>query len=96
MSIKDPRLHRTQCSANSLYRMRKSCAQKELQSHGVEDGLGMTPSYRPAPVPNKYGATSLVLHFINLTTMLPPCGLREVCRCKSIGMVWPSTRCDSR
>ena len=38
MSIKDPRLHRTQCSANSLYRMRKSCAQKELQSHGVEDG----------------------------------------------------------
>ena len=39
MSIKDPRLHRTQCSANSLYRMRKSCAQKELQSHGVEDGL---------------------------------------------------------
>ena len=39
MSIKDPQLHRIRCSAKSLCQMRNSCAHKELQSHGVEDGL---------------------------------------------------------
>lgn len=39
MSIKDPRLHRIWCSAKSLRQTRNSCAHKELQSHGVEDGF---------------------------------------------------------
>ena len=70
MSIKDPRLHRTQCSANSLYRMRKSCAQKELQSHGVEDGFDTMspisqsalchPQFYPLPPPASPLRTGLV------------------------------------
>ena len=38
MSTTDPRLHRIRCSAKSLCQTRNSCAHKELQSHGVEDG----------------------------------------------------------
>ena len=39
MSTTDPRLHRIRCSAKSLCQTRNSCTHKELQSHGVEDGL---------------------------------------------------------
>ena len=39
MSIKAPRLHRIRCSAKSFCQTRNSCAHKELQFHGVEDGF---------------------------------------------------------
>jgi hypothetical protein len=38
MSPPHPQPRRTPCSAKSHRRKRKSCAHKELQSHGVEDG----------------------------------------------------------
>jgi hypothetical protein len=34
----EQQLHRIRCSAKSLHQMRNSCAHKELQFHGVEDG----------------------------------------------------------
>jgi len=44
MSPNAPRRQRTQCSAKSLRHARKSCANKELQLHGVEDGLEIAPT----------------------------------------------------
>jgi len=38
MRPQDQQLHRIRCSAKSLHQMRNSCAHKELQFHGVEDG----------------------------------------------------------
>ena len=38
MNTADLRLHRIRCSAKSLGQTRNSCAHKELQFHGVEDG----------------------------------------------------------
>jgi hypothetical protein len=35
---------RVRCSAKNIRPMRKSCAQKELQFHGVEDGNGTSIS----------------------------------------------------
>jgi hypothetical protein len=39
MNTTDPGLHRNRCSAKSLGQTRNSCAHKELQFHGVEDGF---------------------------------------------------------
>jgi hypothetical protein len=39
VNTEHPRLHRIRCSAKSLCQTRNSCAHKELQFHGVEDGL---------------------------------------------------------
>jgi hypothetical protein len=39
MNPQDQQLPKIKCSAKSLGQTRNSCAQKELQSHGVEDGL---------------------------------------------------------
>jgi len=44
MNTKDQPLHGIRCSAKSLHRMRNSCAYKELQFHGVEDGPQVSPS----------------------------------------------------
>jgi hypothetical protein len=38
MNPQDQQLPKIKCSAKSLGQTRNSCAQKELQSHGVEDG----------------------------------------------------------
>ncbi len=38
MRPQDQQLHRIRRSAKSLHQMRNSCARKELQFHGVEDG----------------------------------------------------------
>jgi hypothetical protein len=42
MNPQDQQLPKIKCSAKSLGQTRNSCAQKELQSHGVEDGLCIT------------------------------------------------------
>jgi hypothetical protein len=55
MSPNAPRRQRTQCSAKSLRHARKSCANKELQLHGVEDGHN--PSQKPRVGPRKADAT---------------------------------------
>ncbi len=39
MNTKDRQPQGITCSAKSLHQMRKSCSHKELQFHGVEDGL---------------------------------------------------------
>jgi len=50
MNTTDPRLHRIRCSAKSLGQTRNSCAHKELQFHGVEDGFEGPRNERWRPV----------------------------------------------